>query len=532
MGPFVVLLSRKKRLRSCQLQSQPMYTQQELDAKLLAAANALRGPIDPADFKAYIFPLLFLKHISDTWNWEYQRALEIFDGDKDLALLPDNYRFIVPQAPDGNRDASTPKGCAWEDLLALEENVGAGLQLIFDRLQEANPETLAGVFGAAQWANKAILPEERLTSVVDVFTSLKLDPESVTHDLLGNAYEYLLKYFADGSGTKAGEFFTPRAVVRLMVRMLEPEAGESIYDPTCGSGGMLVESVNTVRAHGQDPRELRLFGQEVSATTAGIARMNLYIHDIETFEVKRGDTLRDPRLRKPDGSLQQFDVVIANPPFSIGRETPWGHEAWAHDPFGRAAFGVPPRSFADFAFVEHMLASMNPETGRLAVVMPHGVLFRGTESGIRQGILEAGLVEAVIGLPPNLFYGTQLAACLLVCRATPAVGREKAVLFLNGSARFEKGRPKNVMSDADVASILDTYQRGEDVDSGVPARLVPLHEISDNDWDLNIGRYVIAEADPEVEASVAVASYIEGRDELRAAEELLDERLAEAGFLA
>lgn len=515
------------------MNSQPIYTQQELDAKLLAAANALRGPIDPADFKAYIFPLLFLKRISDTWHWEHARALELFDGDEDLAALPDNYRFIVPQAKGGKHDASSPKGCTWEDLLALDENVGAGVQLIFDRLQEANPDTLAGVFGTAQWANKAVLPEERLTSVIDVFTSLKLDPENVTHDLLGNAYEFLLKYFADSSGTKAGEFFTPRAVVRLMVRMLGPEPGESIYDPTCGSGGMLVESVNTVRAHGQDPRELRLYGQEVSATTAGIARMNLYIHDIETFEVKRGDTLRNPRLRNPDGSLQQFDMVVANPPFSIGRDTPWGHEEWANDPFGRAAFGVPPRSFADFAFVQHMLASMTDRTGRLSVVMPHGVLFRGSESGIRQKVLEARLLEAVIGLPPNLFYGTALAACLLVCRATPVVGREKSVLFIDASARYEKGRPKNVMTPGDVAAVLDTYQLGEDADhaDAVPCRLVSHKEIEDNDWDLNIGRYVVAEADPEVEASVAVAAYMEGRDELRAAETLLDERLTEAGFL-
>jgi type I restriction enzyme M protein len=204
---------------------QTSYTQQELDAKLLAAANALRGPVDPADFKAYIFPLLFLKRISDAWHWEYQKALALYDGDEDLAGLPENFRFVVPA------------GCLWEDVLKLHENIGAGLQLIFDRLQEANPETLAGVFGTAQWANKQVLPEERLLLVLDVFTGLKLGPENVTHDLLGNAYEYLLKNFADESGKKAGEFFTPRAVVRLMVQLLDPQEGQSIYDPTCGSGG-------------------------------------------------------------------------------------------------------------------------------------------------------------------------------------------------------------------------------------------------------------------------------------------------------
>jgi len=267
-----------------------------------------------------------------------------------LARLPENFRFLVPD------------GCLWDDVLKLHENIGAGLQLIFDRLQEANPDTLAGVFGTAQWANKQVPPEERLLAVLDVFSSLKLDPDSVTHDLLGNAYEYLLKNFADESGKKAGEFFTPRAVVRLMVQLLDPQAGESIYDPTCGSGGMLVESVNQVRSHGQDPRTLRLYGQEVQATTAAIARMNLYLHDIETFSIKRGDTLRDPRFREPDGSLTRFDAVIANPPFSLKN---WGRAAWLDDPFGRADFGVPPESYGDLAFVEHMLTSMRHQCGRL-----------------------------------------------------------------------------------------------------------------------------------------------------------------------
>jgi type I restriction enzyme M protein len=204
------------------------YSQAELDRKLLDAANALRGPVDPADFKAFIFPLLFFKRISDTYHWECARAIEEFEGDPELVALPDNYRFVIPD------------GCTWEDVQKLEENIGAGLQLIFDRIQEANPDTLGGIFGAAQWANKEALPEPALEDVLDVFDSLKLDPEGVSHDLLGNAYEYLLKNFADESGKKAGEFFTPRSVVRLMAGILEPEEGESICDPACGSGGLLV----------------------------------------------------------------------------------------------------------------------------------------------------------------------------------------------------------------------------------------------------------------------------------------------------
>lgn len=496
-----------------------MYTQQELDAKLLAAANALRGPVDAADFKAYIFPLLFLKRISDNWRWEYQKALTMYDGDDDLARLPENFRFEVP------------KGCLWDDVLALHENIGAGLQLIFDRLQEANPETLAGVFGTVQWANKQVLPEERLVAVLDVFTSLQLDPDSVTHDLLGASYEYLLKNFADESGKKAGEFFTPRAVVRLMVQLLDPQEGESIYDPTCGSGGMLVESVNQVRAQGQDPRTLRLYGQEVQATTAAIARMNLYLHDIETFSIKRGDTLRDPRFREADASLTRFDAVIANPPFSLKN---WGRGGWADDPFGRADYGVPPESYADLAFLEHMVCSMKAGTGRLAVVMPHGVLFRsGAEQGIRAALIQAGVLEAVIGLPPNLFYNTTIPAAVLVCRA-PNQGRPSDdVLFIDASARFKKAKNQNEMTPDDAAVVVGAYRdRTESPDAaGVHVRSIPREVIEANSYDLNIGRYVTVEAEATVELSVALNDFIEAREAVREAETLLDERLREAGIL-
>lgn len=497
---------------------QPMYSQQELDAKLLAAANALRGPVDPADFKAYIFPLLFLKRISDNWQWEYAKALELYDGDDDLARLPENFRFDVPD------------GCLWNDVLALHENIGAGLQLIFDRLQEANPETLAGVFGTVQWANKQVLPEERLLAVLDVFTSLQLDPDSVTHDLLGNAYEYLLKNFADESGKKAGEFFTPRAVVRLMVQLLDPQEGESIYDPTCGSGGMLVESVNQVRAHGQDPRTLRLYGQEVQATTAAIARMNLYLHDIETFSIKRGDTLRDPRFREPDGSLTRFDAVIANPPFSLKA---WGRAAWTEDPFGRSEFGTPPESYADLAFVEHMVASLKQRDGRMAVVMPHGALFRGgPERDIRRALVTRGLVECVIALPKNLFYSTSIPAAVLICR-TASAGAGNDVLFIDATEQFRAGRNQNELTSQDIDVVLSAYRTREEPDaetSGLRLRVVSLEDVESSDWDLNVARHVAGHDVEILDADAAVAAFIDARAGLENAEQLLLERLSAAGF--
>lgn len=496
----------------------PLYSQTELNAKLLAAANALRGPIDPADFKAYIFPLLFLKRISDTWKWEHELALQRFDDDVELAALPENHRFVVP------------KGCLWDDVLALPENVGAGLQLVFDRLQEANPDAFAGVFGTVQWANKEVLPEERLIAALDVFTKLKLDPGSVSHDLLGNGYEYLLKDFADESGKKAGEFFTPRAVVRLMVQLLDLGEGASIYDPTCGSGGMLVESVNLLRSQGKDPRTLKLFGQDVQATTSAIARMNLYMHDIETFSIKRGDALRDPKFREPDDSLTQFDYVLANPPFSIGKDTPWGYEAWAEDPWDRSRWGVPPRGYADLAFVEHMLASLKPGSGNLATVMPHGVMFRQSERGIRQSMLCEGLIVGVVGLPANLFYNTPQPACLLVCQAPDQEPCEEIVL-VDASARFVKpsDEPKNVMSDADVKATLDAYRSGDSGDR-VNARVVTRAEIEEKDWSLNLGLYLELGSEPEVEFAVALAAYGESRALLDEAAQQLDLRLSELGL--
>lgn len=495
-----------------------MYSQSELDRRLLDAANALRGPVDPADFKAYIFPLLFYKRISDTWRHEHEKALKDFDGDEKLALLPENYRFVVPE------------GCLWEDLQQVSENIGAALQSMLDRIQEANPDTLGGIFGGAQWANKEQLPESALEGVIDVFDRLKLDPENVPHDLLGNAYEYLLKNFADESGKKAGEFFTPRAVVRLMAQILKPQPGESICDPACGSGGLLVESVNEVREAGGDARTLRIYGQEVNQTTAAIARMNLFLHDIETFKIARGDTLRDPKLKDAGGALEKFQMIVANPPFSLKN---WGWETWGEDPYGRSEMGVPPKGYADLAFVEHMLATMAPDGGRMAVVMPHGVLFRkGAEQQIRRRLLQSGRLEAVIGLPPNLFYNTSIPAAILVCRAAVPEHRRGRVLIIDGSDRFKKGKNQNELAPTDVDGLLAAYESGEDPDGdgGVYTVSVDLKEIQEQDWDLNIGRYVDRPAEAELEVEPALAACRAARDALRKAEEAFDERVAEAGL--
>jgi type I restriction enzyme M protein len=495
-----------------------LISEQELEQRLLAACNRLRGPVDPTDYKAYIFPLLFLKRISDYWDWEYARALDAFDGDEKLARLEDNFRFVLPD------------GCHWGHIQALTENVGVELQKTLQRIELANSDTLAGIFGDVQWANKEKLPQHALMDVIDEFSTLDLSPDSAPGDILGAAYEYLLKYFADESGKKAGEFFTPRSVVRLLTLILDPQEGESVHDPACGSGGMLVEIGNVVREHGGDARTLKLSGQEVSLTTAAIARMNLFLHDIEDFRIRRGDTLRDPKFKEADGQLERFDLVIANPPFSLN---PWGQEGWANDLYGRSRYGVPPATKGDFAFVEHMVVAMKPDTGRVAVVMPQGVLFRtGVENEIRQRMLEGGLLDAIIGLPPNLFYNTNLPACVLVLRAAPRPGREQQVLFVDASKRFVKRGARNEMERADVDATAAAIASGTDPDGegGVALALVAVDEIAASGWDLNIGRYVRAEAAEELSVEEALTLYLEAREAARETEDALDDRLTRAGF--
>ena len=488
----------------------------DLEKRLWDAANALRGPVDPADFKTYVFPILFWKWISDSWTWEHAKAVADYGADVDSEVEADYHKFDLPP------------GTHWRDVTVKTANLGAAIAKALGKIEQANPDTLAGVFGDAAWGNKERLPEASLVNLIDAFNGLILDPDHVSHDLLGQGYEYLLKNFADESGKKAGEFFTPRSVVSLLIRILDPKDGESVYDPACGSGGMLVETINTVREHHGDTRTLRLYGQEVNLTTSAIARMNLFLHDIEDFRIVRGDTLRSPGLRDTDGRISRFDVVVANPPFSLAN---WGAETWAADP--RSAYGVPPAKNGDFAWIQHMVASMDPEAGRVGVVMPHGVLFRGgSEAKIRQRLLENDRLEAVIGLPANLFYSTSIPACLLIFRANKAPERKGRVLFVDGSARFAKGRNQNYMSPEDTQVILDVYVTGNDTDGdgGVDVRLVPLTEIEGNGWDLNFGRYVTSVLSDELDLDAALQAYREARANRIASESAFFDRLAAAGI--
>lgn len=496
--------------------SDQQITLSHLEGHLWESANILRGPVDAADFKTYIFPLLFFKRICDVWDEEYQ---EIVDetGDEQLAWFPESHRFQIPD------------DCHWNDVRTKPSNVGAALQRAMREIEKANPDTLYGVFGDAQWSNKERLSDALLKDLIEHFSKLPFGNKSISSDLLGDAYEYLIKKFADATNKKAGEFYTPRSVVRLMIDMLDPKEIETIYDPACGTGGMLLAAVQHVKEMHGNVKRLRgkLYGQEKNLTTSSIARMNLFLHGIEDFQVVRGDTLRNPAFFEGDG-LATFDCVIANPPFSLEK---WGEDLWLNDPFGRNFAGLPPTSSGDFAWVQHMVKSMANVSGRMAVVLPQGALFRkGVEGRIRQKLLEMDLVEAVIGLAPNLFYGTGLAACILVLRKRKPVKHKKKLLIADASRLFRRGRAQNFLEPEHAEQILGWYRGFANVQDA--ARVVSLDEIKAEDWTLNISRYVLPPLQDDIPPlSDAIAAFKDALTRCREAEERLAHVMTEGEWL-
>lgn len=399
-------------------------TQQQLESYLWGAATLLRGVIDAGDYKQFIFPLMFLKRLSDIYDEEFAEALEVSGGDVDFASFQENHPFQIPE------------GAHWKDLRAVGTNVGTAIQRAMRDIETANQDRLFGIFGDAQWTNKERLPDATLKDLIEHFSSQTLSLANVPEDEFGQAYEYLIKKFADDSGHTAAEFYTNRTLVHLMTLMLDPQPGESIYDPTCGTGGMLLSAVVEVRRRGQEWRTLNLYGQERNLMTSAIARMNLFLHGIEDFEIVRDDTLARPRLLQGD-RLKQFDVVLANPPYSIKQ---WDRKAWESDPYGRNTFGVPPQGRADYAFWQHILASLRPGTGRCAILFPHGVLFRDEEHAMRRKLVEADVIECVLGLGPNLFYNSPMEACVVICRARKPSERRGKILFINALKEVTRER--------------------------------------------------------------------------------------------
>jgi type I restriction enzyme M protein len=494
---------------------------QDLKSHLWECAEILRGSaVDRTDWKAYILPLLFFKRISDVWDEETADATALF-GDADPVEFPEVHRFTVPQ------------GCHWRDVRETPANVGAALAHAMREIERANPETLYRVFGAADWGNREMLTDEILKDLLEGLSAVSLGNKAVGTDVLGDAYEYLIGRFADVTKRKkAGEFYTPRSVVRMMVELLNPKAGESIYDPACGTGGMLLGAIEHVQRSGGDARTFfgKIYGQEKNLTTASIARMNLVLHGIEDFQIVREDTLRNPAFTDSStGGLATFDCVIANPPFSLKE---WGRDLWDSDPWGRAVFGLPPESFGDYAWVQHMVASMAAKTGRMAVVLPQGALFRKDAEGrIREALLEQDLIEAVIGLAPNIFYGTGLAPAVVVLRRTKPAARKRKVLVADASRLFRKGRAQNFLDPEHAADIVSWVRAFRNVPDR--AKVVGLDEIEAEDWTLNISRYVMPPMGEDIlSLPEAVAAFKQAVADARAAEDRLREVLTEGGWLS
>lgn len=498
----------------------PTLTLHNLKSHLWDCAEILRGSaVDRTDWKAYILPLLFFKRMCDVYDEEAAEATELF-GDVDPVDFPEVHRFTIP-------DESH-----WRDVRETPVNVGAALSHAMREIELANPETLYRVFGTADWGNRELLTDEILKDLIEALSEVPLGNQVVGSDILGDAYEYLIGKFADVTRRKkAGEFYTPRSVVRMMVDLLQPKEGDTIYDPACGTGGMLLGAVDHIRRVGGDPRTFfgRLFGQEKNLTTASIARMNLVLHGVEDFQIVRGDTLRDPAFTdSATGGLAEFDCVIANPPFSLKE---WGLEVWESDPWGRATFGIPPKSYGDYAWVQHMVASMAEVTGRMAVVLPQGALFRkGAEGRIRKSLLEQDLVEAAIGLGPNIFYGTGLAPAILTLRRAKPEYRKGKVLIVDASMMYRKGRAQNFLDPEHTSQIVARVETFEDAEDH--AKVVTLEEIESEDWTLNISRYVMPPIGEDITPlPEAVATFKEALSDARLAEDNLREVLTQGGWL-
>ena len=463
-------------------------SQKELESYLWGVATLLRGLIDASDYKQYIFPLLFFKRLSDGWDEDYREAFEE-TRDEGYALATANDRFEIPE------------GAHWKDVRTSSRDVGRALLNAFQAIEAANPTRLQDVFGNAAWTDKVQMPDETLKNLIEHFSKHTLSLASVPEDELGNGYEYLIKQFADDSGHTAQEFYTNRTLVHLMAQMLKPQTGETIYDPTCGTGGMLISCLAEVKRRGDDTRTMGLYGQELINITAAIARMNLVLHGVSDFDIRSGNTLHTPAFVAGD-RLKTFDVVLANPPYSIKK---WNRKAWQSDDWGRNFFGTPPQGRADYAFFQHILKSMDSKTGRCAILFPHGVLFRKEEAEMRCKLVDSDLVECVIGLGPGLFYNSPMEACILVCRSSKPADREGKILFIDAINEIARERAQSFLKAEHQTKILDAYRGSTDLPGF--AAIVTTEEVLAKEGNLSIPRYVKKEtASPSIGDSQHLAT--------------------------
>jgi len=446
--------------------------QQELEKYLWGAATALRGTIDAGDYKQYIFPLLFFKRICDVYEEEYENALEESDGDIEYAEFAENHHFQIPH------------GAHWNDVRETTVNVGVELQDAMRAIEKANPETLFGIFGDASWTNKNRLSDEILINLIELYSQYKLNLTNVPDDQLGNAYEYLIKEFADDSGHTAAEFYTNRTVVKLMTMIMDPKPGESVYDPTCGSGGLLLNCALHLKEEGREYRTLKLYGQEINLITSAIARMNMFMHGIEEFSIVRGDTLANPAFIEND-ELKKFNVILANPPYSIKA---WDRKSFENDPYGRNLWGTPPQGCADYAFEQHIHKSMDEVKGRCVQLWPHGILFRDHEKKMRKRMIETDTIDCVIALGKNLFYNSSMESALLIRRTDKEDKKKGKILFINAFNEVKDEKTISFLLDEHIDKIFKAYQNYNNLEGF--ARIVKIGDILKNDSSLLVTNYV------------------------------------------
>ena len=461
-------------------------TRTELETHLWKSADILRGSIDSSDYKIYIFGFLFLKRLSDRFEEEVQECIRKGMPAEIAYTDPDEHEFFLNER------------ARWSQLKKLTTGIGDHLNKACAAVEDANP-SIEGVLANIDFNSESRLGDAKnregvLSRLIDHFSRIDLSNASLSEpDMLGRAYEYLIDKFADDAGKKGGEFYTPHHVVRLIVELLDPRPGMRISDPTCGSGGMLIQCADHVaqlegKRLGQ-PINVTLHGQEKNLGTWAIAKMNLLLHGLRDARIEKGDTIRNPRLLDADGNLILYDRVIANPPFSLDS---WGADDVSGENekkgFNRFSYGIPPKNMGDLAFVQHMVATLNAK-GQCGVVMPHGVLFRGSGDGrIREGMLKADLFEAIIGLPENLFAGTGIPATVLILNKAKTPKRRGKVLFIHGAKEFEERPKKNILGETNITRLVDAYQAWTDEDRF--CRVVDLAEIEENDFNLNISRYI------------------------------------------
>lgn len=445
---------------------------EDLESYLWTSAVILRNHVDAGSYKQYIFPLLFFKRLSDVYDEECENILREYDGDTEALEWEENHSFIIP------------KGAHWKDVRNVSENIGVALVQAFHTIEKANAGKLMGIFGNAPWTNKNRLPDRLLKDLIEHFSTKILSLANCPEDELGQGYEYLIKQFADDSGHTAQEFYTNRTVVHLMTEMLQPNSGESIYDPTCGSAGMLISAIAHLKNQNKEWRNVKLYGQEITTLTSTIARMNLLLHGVKDFVIVNGDTLLYPAFVENE-KLKKFDMVLANPPYSIKE---WNREAFASDKYGRNFLGVPPQGRADYAFIQHIIASLDEETGRCAILLPHGVLSREVEREMREKMVRSDVVECVIGLGPNLFYNSPMEACILVCRMKKRPERKGKILFINAVYEVERKNAQSYLNSEHLQKISAAYLNYETVEDF--AKVATIKDVEENSFSLNIPLYV------------------------------------------